>query len=567
MRFIAKRMITNNPLMQAGERIFLYTTSNPILYKKGDVLVTLEQPLSINAFHHPGEFDFNAFARKQNIAFTLYARSEQLVHFPIEQSILENFLLAANRWTRRVIQKWISHPANRPLAEAMLIGYRDELDQQQLNAYTQTGVVHIIAISGMHLALIFLLLDRAVQLVVYGRKKALLSLIIVVPFLWLFALLTGASASVLRSVVMFTLIGIGNALHRKNLTINVLFASAFLLLVNDPKRLEDLGFQLSYAAVLSILLFQKPIEQLLVLKHPGAKMIWSLVAVTLSAQILTTPIVLYHFNRFPTLFLIANMVAVPLSSCILILEIVLCAVSWVPWVAGTIGTVTSDSISFLNYFVTVLSRVPFASIPLLPSSMATLCGWFLLITAIHYFLKQPSPHSSTVILVSLLIQGALRNMDHYRIHQKKELGIFHIRGATTIFHRHGTSATLTISPDTIVHKWSQRYIQTAGPTLGIVHWNRKELSTDPLLIQFVSRDAESGNRFVISGWPTALPPHLLLHFLHKNDAVVLDGTVPVWKISQWKSALQPLDLRLHFTAQKGPLIMDCTPFHDALPKP
>jgi competence protein ComEC len=198
------------------------------------------------------------------------------------------------------------------VAEALLIGYRDDLDKDLVRAYSNTGVVHIIAISGLHLGMIYglmLLLLKPFRKYKWMRwAKPLLILLV----LWGFSLLAGAAASILRSVVMFSFIVIGESLGRKTNIYNTLAASAFCLLVYNPYFFWDVGFQLSYTAVLSIVLFMKPVYQWLYFKNKLLNAIWQLNAITLAAQVLTLPVILYYFHQFPNLFLFTNFVAVPL---------------------------------------------------------------------------------------------------------------------------------------------------------------------------------------------------------------------------------------------------------------
>src|SRR5262245_60738277 len=145
------------------------------------------------------------------------------------------------------------------LAEALLIGYKNDLDKTLVQSYSNTGVVHVIAISGLHLGLIYWLLSWLCKPLQRGRNFKWLRLILILTGLWLFGLLAGAQPSVIRSAVMFTCIALGQSLTRKSSTYNTLALSAFILLCINPYWLWDVGFQLLYAAVLSIVIFMQPI--------------------------------------------------------------------------------------------------------------------------------------------------------------------------------------------------------------------------------------------------------------------------------------------------------------------
>jgi competence protein ComEC len=192
-----------------------------------------------------------------------------------------------------------------------------------------------------------------------GRKAGKwLRLIIVLGSLWIFSLLTGASPSVVRSAVMFSIILLARNFSRESVAINSLASSAFLLLCYEPLWLWDTGFQLSYMAVLSLLVFQKPIQGLLKIQNRMLSGLWKAASVSIAAQILTTPVCVYYFHRFPNYFLISNLLAVPMSGGILIGGILLCVFSFHPAMATCIGWLLGRGISLLNGYIEYIARLP-----------------------------------------------------------------------------------------------------------------------------------------------------------------------------------------------------------------
>ena len=177
----------------------------------------------------------------------------------------------------------------------------------------------------------------------------------------MFSLLAGGSPSVLRSAVMFSSLVIGETVSRKSSVLNNLGISAFFLLCYDPYWLWDLGFILSYSALLSIVLFMKPIYHFYITDNKIIDSVWKLNAVTLSAQILTLPVLIYYFNQFPNLFLITNFLAVPLSGIILTGEIMLCAVYFIEPMALMVGKLLNLLIKVMNGIVVYTDSLSFSS--------------------------------------------------------------------------------------------------------------------------------------------------------------------------------------------------------------
>jgi competence protein ComEC len=246
------------------------------------------------------------------------------------------------------------------IAEALLIGYKNDLDKDLVQAYSNTGVVHIIAISGLHLGLIYMVLLWLFDRIPFIKRFKIFKSISIISCLWIFSLLTGASASVLRSAVMFTCIIIGKTIKRQSSIYNSLAASAFILLCYNPYFLWDVGFQLSYLAIIGIISLQKPIHQLLYFETYLIKKIWEMSSITIAAQIITFPICLYYFHQFPNVFLISNLIAVPLSTVILFSEIILICFSWIPFLGIYLGKFVEVSIWLMNDLIICFNKIPFA---------------------------------------------------------------------------------------------------------------------------------------------------------------------------------------------------------------
>lgn len=306
-----------------------------------------------------GTFDYKKYCALKNIHYQIFLTPNEFIVLQEKDIYWFNaFLFTMRDWVVTTIRKYIPGKKESGLAEALLIGYKDDVDKDLMKSYSNTGVIHVVAISGMHLGLIYVLLKHLCY--PFRKRNKLMTAIIIVSGLWIFSLLAGGSPSVLRSSVMFTFIVAGECFYRTTSIYNNLAASAFFLLCYNPYWLWDLGFQLSYLALLSIVIFQKPIYYLFISKNKIVDNIWKLNAVTLSAQILTTPACIFYFNQFPNIFLITNFIAVPLSGIILIGEIILCAVAYFPWMAMFTGVCLHYLIYGMNTSVEYCAGLPSA---------------------------------------------------------------------------------------------------------------------------------------------------------------------------------------------------------------
>nr|WP_173003084.1 ComEC/Rec2 family competence protein [Chitinophaga sp. SYP-B3965] len=300
--------------------------------------------------------DYGKYCGRKNLFHQVFLKNWQTL--PGGKS--QNWLITTREYCLKTLRRYIPRQQEYGIAQALLIGYREELDKDIVQAYTNTGVVHIIAISGLHLGLIYITLLQMLKWLPKKRWAEISKALLVIFVLWAFSLLTGASASVLRSAVMFTTIAIGQfMLARYSNIYNTLAAAAFMLLSYHPYFLLDVGFQLSFLAVGGILLCYQPIYDWWLIKHKWLDKLWQMIAVSLAAQIFTWPVCLYYFHQFPNFFLLANLVAVPLSTILLYGEIILVAIpnlwlgklltwgimgmnTWIQWLDKIPGAVTNN---------------------------------------------------------------------------------------------------------------------------------------------------------------------------------------------------------------------------------
>jgi len=339
-----------------GLLLYFYKMDAPPPF--GSRLLLRKAPQPIRNSGNPGSFDFAAYSLRQGRSHQVFLkRGDYLVLEAPQKRSLPFLLFQAQQQVIALLRSHLS-PEVQGLAEALLIGYRGDLDKELQQAYARTGVVHIIAISGMHLALVYvllLLISRPLN------RKGLrgFRFLLVLSGLWCFALLAGATPSVLRAACMFSLLALGNLINRRGNGLNTLMLAALVLLVVQPYWLWDAGFQLSFAAVAGIQTLYGPLYRLWTPENKLLAALWKISAVSLAAQAFTTPLCLYHFHQFPLLFLFANLVAVPLSGIVLYGLLLLCALAWWPAAAQITGTLVSGLLQALNRYIAWLDSYPF----------------------------------------------------------------------------------------------------------------------------------------------------------------------------------------------------------------
>ena len=406
-------LIENEKPIPVQGKLILYFKKDSLLpsLEYGSQIVFKKPLQEIKNSGNPGGFDYKRYCIFQGITHQVYLKpGEFSILSAYDKKWLPSFLNATRNKVLNILRSNIKGDKELGLAEALLIGYKDDLDKTLVQSYTNTGVVHIIAISGLHLGLIYWLLLQLLKPM--QRRKYLQPArpIIIIAGLWLFSLLAGAQPSILRSAVMFTCIILGENFSKKNSVYNTLALSAFIMLCYNPYWLWDVGFQLSYSAVLSIIIFMRPVYNLLYLKNKILDFFWKLNAVTIAAQILTLPVSIYHFHQFPVYFLFTNFLAVPLSSVIVIGEIFLCIVSFIPSVALLFGKVLYWLIWLMNEHVEKIESLPYSLWDGLQINISQAILLLLFIAGISYWLLEKKKTGLQAGLVALLCFAVLRNL-------------------------------------------------------------------------------------------------------------------------------------------------------------
>jgi competence protein ComEC len=567
-------ILCDDSIRKASGKIQLYFQKDSAIQHLhyGNQLLLFKALQSIKNTGNPGCFDYQRYCTFQGISYQVYLKQDEYAALKIEnENLFRKFLLSTREKIVVILKKYIPDARASGLAEAMLIGYKEDLDKSLVQSYTNTGVVHIIAISGLHLGLIYwllMLLCKPLRNRKFGRY---IQPLIIIAGLWLFSCIAGGSPSVLRSAVMFTCLVIGEHINRKTAIYNSLAASAFLLLCYDPFWLWDAGFQLSYAAVLSLAIFYKPIYNLLFVSNKLVNLVWKSVAVTLAAQILTIPVSVYLFHQFPNLFLVANLLAVPLSSLIIIGEIVLCMAAIFPAIAATIGFLLNYVIRWLNLFIEYTGSLSFATINDLQISFYQVICLYAFIIAIAWWLLCNKRTGVPVALIGLLLFVLLRGIDVWHAVRQKKLIVYNIPKHSAIDvmlgQRYFFKGDSLLQKNDVLQKFhlqpsrSLYRVIPASNTGNLLvgknifrFGNTSFLLIDHALnpVQVLSKPAV--DIIIISNNPSLKIAELTVFFTCRQ--FVFDASNPAWKIAKWQQECRQMGLPAFSVADKGAFVFN-----------
>lgn len=548
--------------------VYFKKDSAPPPLRYGSRIVFTRPLQEIKNGGNPGSFDYKTYSLFNGITHQVYVTAKDYIVLPGTQTNpFEAFIYATRSWVVDVIKTYVPGEKESGLAEALLIGYKDDLDKNLVQAYSNTGVVHIIAISGLHLGLIYWLLLWITKPLKRNKKALWLRLPLVVSALWLFSLLAGGGPSVLRSAVMFSIIAFGEVALRRTNIFNNLALSATVLLCINPFWLWDVGFQLSYAAVLSIVLFYRPVYNWYRPANKAVDFLWSLTAVTVAAQILTMAVSIYHFHQMPLLFLATNFIAVPLSSLVLFGEILLCGLFFLSPVAKLTGFVLHHLIRWMNDYIEGLDALPFAVWNGLSVNVVQTILLTLFCTGGCYWLMEKERRFAWTALSSFALFMIIRAASFAKAEGQKKLVVYNVPKHTAVDLINGRQYVFVgdtallydealrnfhLQPSRILHRITP--VKNSAQTKSFEWEGKQVLLMDEGLRLAALHPKQAVDVLILAKNPKLYMPDLLAAFSIKQ--VVIDGSVPAWKAARWKKDCDSLKIPCYDVSGEGAFVME-----------
>ncbi len=329
--------------------------------KYGDVLLMAASYNSIDPPYNPGEFDYRSYLANHQIYYQAFLNQRQIHLVESDQgNPLISFALKLRKELVDKFYRYLQDGDSAAFASTLILGYRAELSREVIEAYSKTGTMHVLSVSGMHVGIVFMVLSALLKFMNKTQSTRLLRAFLIISIIWFYALLTGFSAPACRASFMLSFIVLGKALNKTQNTYNLIAISAFFLLLYNPFYLVDAGFQLSYLAVTGLVYFHPKIYQSLYVKNKLLDYVWSYCALSIAAQLATFPFSIYYFHQFPMYFLFSNLFIVFPVAIIMYAGILFLFIPF-PVVLYHIGKTLSWLIDFTNRILYYIENLPFSS--------------------------------------------------------------------------------------------------------------------------------------------------------------------------------------------------------------
>ena len=411
-----------------------------------------------NPSKNPNQFDFNKYLANKQIFAQIYCRKQEIT---INKNLKKDIWFYASRLHSRIINNLEKANFNKTemnVALALILGQQQEISSDIIQDYQYSGVTHILSVSGLHVGFIMLFINFILKPIPNTRKGSALKLATILLSLIFFGIISGLSPPVLRSVVMFSFLAIGNHLRRSGNIYHTLLVSILLILLFEPYFLFDVGFQLSYLALFFILWLQPILSKIWTPTHKATVYIWNALTVSFAAQIGTFPLCLYYFHQFPGLFFVTNIIIIPVLSFIMIAGIIVMMFAAFASPPVILVQIFEKSIYLLNQMIHFVATFDSFVIRDISFNFYYLITFYLLTITCAIWFKKPNYIRFTVLLISIILVQVSLIYTKKEAENQQELIVYNLKKNTLISEKIGKTTTLFIRDSLSKNNISNSYL-------------------------------------------------------------------------------------------------------------
>lgn len=430
-RYVVKILKINENSVEGLSLLNIKKDSMTRIFDVDDILIIKTQIHSIKEPLNPDQFNYKKFLENKYIYSQMYSSYEQVYITSITKSTIYGYADAFRKHIDNKLKEHPFKPDELAIINALLLGQRKELSEDIYNDYKNAGSIHILAVSGLHVGIILIFLNLIFKPIEYLKHGRIYKIILIIICLWSFAIIAGLSASVLRAALMFSFVAVAMNINRPRNTLNILASSAFVLLLFNPNYLFDVGFQLSYFAVVAIVTIFPLLYSYWLPKYWVLDKFWQAFIVSIAAQFGVLPLSIYYFHQIPGLFLLSNVVVIPFLGFILgfgIIVIMLSIVNFLPtFFAIFYGTIISGMNGFFKW---IAQQEAFLIQDISFNILQVLASYIIIISAYQLYTKKNFKQLVYFLSAILIGQSALI-YTKYVTETKQQFLVFH-KGTSTL---------------------------------------------------------------------------------------------------------------------------------------
>ena len=553
-RYVTKVVAVDGENSSGKMLLILPLDSTDKTFKVDDELLILAKPETVPPPLNPHQFDYKGYLEKQGISHQLRANKNVLV--PLEGPS-QTLLGIASNFREHIIAQLKKHDFGVQevgVIQALLLGQRDDISEDTYNNYINAGAVHILAVSGLHVGILLLLLQFLLSPLERLRSGKTLKLVIIVTLLWAYAFVAGLSPSIVRAVTMFSFLAYAMHLNRPINSFNIIALSMLFILLVKPLFLFQVGFQMSYAAVFSIVWIYPKMQRFWYPDNYFLQKIWQLLSVSVAAQLGVLPISLFYFHQFPVLFFVANLLIIPFLGLILGLGILVIFLALMDALPATLVLVYDQIIKLMNATVGWVAHQEGFIFKDIPFDAVQLVLGYVVVIALVVFLSRPKWKLAMILLSSIIGMQSWSLWNQVGLQNKEALILAHRSRNTVLLHQTGSS----------LHVYTSDSLNLGSLAKDFSVAERIQKTTAESLKNFYSINHQTlyvMDSLALYPVPKEIDYLLLTHSTKVNLERVLDSIRPKMVLAdgsnyksvvkRWEQTCTQKEIPFHYTGEKG----------------
>lgn len=503
---------------------------------------------------NPSQFDYGKYLERQKVYAQIYTDSTSIRKLQTEKTLHYYTYKIRNRILENLRKSGFSED-ELTIFHALILGQQQDISPEILQAYQYAGAVHILSVSGLHVAYIYLFLNFILKFIPNHRKGKILKLSILLLSLWGFALLAGLAPAIVRAVTMFSFVSVGAFLNRNTGIMYSLVISMLLILLCNPSFLFDVGFQLSYLALFFIVWTKPMMDKFYNPTNKIKKYVWDIITVSFSAQIGVLPLSLYYFNQFPTLFVITNLLVLFPLSIFMVYGVILSVLAFFGMTNFHLSKIMEYGIKYINEISFQVAEYESFVFRDVPFNVYMLLGWYVVIFSFFIWLNNRKYQSLIAVFLGVVVLQTVYIFNKIDIKNSDEFIVFN-KSRTTLLTERKANQISVFTNDSL----SENDYLIKSYKVGSFS---KIIKTDSLQNFYYSNgkkilliDNSSVYNADLSADVVLLvgsPKINLERFLkdHKPEIIIADASNYKSYVQLWKQTCQKYKIRFHSTYENG----------------
>lgn len=501
---------------------------------------------------NPDQFDYGKYLSNKSIYAQVYVSPSELEIATLKQKNLWYYSDLLRSEILKNLRKSNFNERELTVLSALILGQQQEISPDILRDYQYAGAVHILSVSGLHVGFILLFINFSLRRLPASKISNLARILIIIVSLWLFAIIAGMSASVVRAVTMFSFVAIGMHIKRDTNIFHTLLVSIFLILLCRPSFLFDVGFQLSYCALFFIIWLQPLFASIWKPKNKIFNYFWEILTVSFAAQIGTLPLSIFYFHQFPGLFFITNLVVLPFLSVIMGIGLITTIIASFGRVPDFLVVLLENMIASLNTIIAKIASWDDFVLVGIPLNGYLMCVLYLTIISTILYFKKPKFIRLSFALVFILLLQISFSMTRFKNIEKSELIVFDARRNTIISENkngqielfsNDSNATQIVEPYRIANFAT---ITKLNPIKNVFYFNHRKI----LIIDSCGVIPNvSPNIIVLRGSPK-INLDRYLRQVHP-EVIIADRSNYRSYVKSWSETCKKQKIPFHYIGEKG----------------